>query len=562
VRRFLAVLLHLILWLFTITAVSALPSVAQRTVTQEAGSGRKIVLHYNAADKVVETDTLGPNGELLEKNLLEYRPNAYVPQSVNTSYWPNGKPHKVSQNSYDDNSNFLGELVQVYDETGKQIGGHRLTHDPQSNVFSCADWSTDSQSFKPRECPAGEESEGAPETAKKFTEQEVTQQLERAREAIRSRPTTSSASASAAASNIREVGLVLPSHVRPGERVSGSVVENPADYENMSQLIVTRFALPFTASGNASTLAGWSVEISGESPQPADRAISLTIPPGQLELAVMFRTAENGAAPVSHAIPMPRASRDKNKGAEGWLAPAICVKGQTCMVHGAFTGNSNKTFAAFADQPAKIVAETTTAAYIAIPAATDPGPRPLVIGEGAKAIAFPTVVSALHVEPDTRTLKPNEQLLMTITLDGAEEVPDAEWLPGNFPPSNLDDARKLMPGYRVPRAGKDDHEAEERREKAKKQGGTATPETDEGQGGEVLLVTKVLSSDGLNFRGAKNGAYVFRLQRNAFKMGEFKYKFVVDGAQGGSFTIQPYLIPMLAPIKGQEFAINPTAIGQ
>ena len=70
----------------------------------------------------------------------------------------------------------------------------------------------------------------------------------------KSRPPASSTSTPAAASNVREVGLILPSHVRPGERVSGSVVENPADYENMSQLIVTRFALPFAASGNASTL--------------------------------------------------------------------------------------------------------------------------------------------------------------------------------------------------------------------------------------------------------------------------------------------------------------------
>jgi hypothetical protein len=258
---------------------------------------------------------------------------------------------------------------------------------------------------------------------------------------------------------------------------------------------------------------------------------------------------------------MPRASRDKNKAVEGWLAPAICVKEQICMVHGQFTGNSNRTFAAFADQPAKIVAETTTAAYIAIPASIDAGPRPLVIAEAGKAIAFPTVVSVLHVEPDTRTLKPNEQLLMTMTLNGAEEVPDAEWLPGNFPPSNLEDARKLVPSYRVPRAGKEDHEAEEKREKAKKQGGAA-PESDEGQGGEILIVTKVSSSAGINFRGSKNGAYVFRLQRSAFKMGEFKYKFVVDGAKGGSFTVQPNLIPMLAPIKGQEFAINAAAIGR
>src|SRR4051794_34628560 len=91
-----------------------LPAVAQRTVTKDAGGGRKIVLHYNAADQITETDTLGPNGEVLQKNTLEYKPNFYVPQSFDTSHWPNGKPHRVTQNSYDDNSNFASEYIQVF----------------------------------------------------------------------------------------------------------------------------------------------------------------------------------------------------------------------------------------------------------------------------------------------------------------------------------------------------------------------------------------------------------------------------------------------------------------
>jgi hypothetical protein len=45
-------------------------------------------------------------------------------------------------------------------------------------------------------------------------------------------------------------------------------------------------------------------------------------------------------------------------------------------------------------------------------------------------------------------------------------------------------------------------------------------------------------------------------------MGEFKYKFVAESAKGGSFVVQPYLIPMLAPQPGQEFAINPNATAQ
>ena len=128
--------LHFIVCVFSVIAVWETPAVAQRTVTNDAGSGRKIVLHYNAADQITETDTLGPNGELLEKDTLQYRPNAYSANTLRTSYWPNGKPHKITENTYDDNSNYLTEYIQVFDESGKQIGGHKLTHDPMTNVFT------------------------------------------------------------------------------------------------------------------------------------------------------------------------------------------------------------------------------------------------------------------------------------------------------------------------------------------------------------------------------------------------------------------------------------------
>jgi hypothetical protein len=544
--------LRFIAFVSALLIVIIAPAAAQRTVTKDAGSGRKIVLHYNAADQITENDTLGPNGELLEKDVMEYRPNAYVPQTLDTSYWPNGKPHKISHHTYDDNSNFTGEFIQVYDESGKQISGHRLTHDPLGNTYRCEDWNTAAQNYVLRQCPAGEESQGAPETAKKFTQQEVEQQLTRARQAVQA---PAPAGTPAGTAQMKEVGVVLPSHIRVGERVSGSVVGNPADYENMPQVTVTRFSLPFAATGQGSTLAGWSVLLSGEPPQPADGPIELTIPPGQVELAMMFQQAgATEGKPIAHAIPIPPASRDKSKGPTMWEAPAMCVKGRVCMVHGVFTGNSTKTFAAFSEHPAKIVAETTTAVYLAVPAATDGGSRPLVVAEGEKAVAFPMVISVVGIQPDRRTLNAGEQLVIDVSIDGAEELPDSEWRPGNFPPSNLDEARKLVPGYQLPRAKKEDHEAEERREKAAKNGVKKNePEAEEDLGGEILLVVKATSADGLNFRGSNNGTYVFRLHHGGFSMGGFKYKFVVDAPKGGTFAVQETMIPMLAPMPGQEF---------
>ena len=547
--------------------LAAASALAQRTETQNAGGGNKLELHYNAANQVTETRTIGPDGKVLEKDTLEYPPGALVPQSVSTSYWPNGQTHKITRNTYDNNSNFTGEFVEIFDDTGKQTGGHRLTHDPQTNVYTCATWNDAAGAFRSVDCPAGEESGGAGETVKTFTADEVQQQLARAREP-QSPPRRPGMPAPASpGANVKEVGLVLPAHVRPGERVSGSVIDNPADYEGSPEVMVTRFALPLAASGNAATLAGWQVEISGEPPQAADGPIVVTVPAGQSALAVLFRAADNSAAPVPKSVKLASAASDKGKAPTSYLAPPLCIKGQLCMVRGPFNGDSRKTFAAFETRPAKIVAETPDSAYFAVPDATEPGQRPLAIAEGAKAIAFPMAVAEFSLHPDRRNLPKGETLLMYATVEGAGDVPDPEWRPGNFPPSNLEQARKVLPGFQPGGSenARDKREAEERREKEKraamKSGENdkhAAGDSEESEGGEILLVVKNLTPDVANFRDSKNGTYVFHLNAAAFAMGDFSYKFLVEAKQTGNFGVQGWLVPFLAPVKGQEFPMSAT----
>lgn len=577
----------LIVALLTLLTAAA-PMSAQRVVTQDAGGGRKIELHYNAANQVTETRTIGADGKLLEKDTLEYPQGALVPQSVATAYWPNGQAQKITRNTYDDNSNFTGEFIQVFDESGKQTGGHRLTHDPQTNIYHCEQWDVATQNYKVVECPAGEESSGPPETVKKFTAEEVHQQLMKARQSSqRARPAPAAAKPSAGP-NVKEVGLVLPAQMRAGERVSGSVVEDPGAYEDMPELVVTRFAIPFPASGAAANLSGWRVEIPGEQPQAADGPITLSAPRGAT-LSVLFRQADGVGAPLAKTMTLPATGRNrgsKGKGSASFMAPAVCLKGQLCTVSGPFSGDSSKTFAAFEARPAKVLAETPETAYLAIPDATEPGSRPLAIAEGDKAIAFPMVVAAFTIRPPRRDLPKGEVLLMYPTVEGAGEIPEALWRPGNYPASNLERARKLVPGFQPPAAGKQDHEAEERREREEKRKAagkrgenekmSAPPnadkasgknqdasqhenasdaENEENEGGEILLVVKNLTPEVANFRDSKDGMYVFHLHAPSFKMGDFIYKFVVEAKQTGNFGVQGYVIPFLAPVEGQIFPI-------
>src|SRR5271157_5978099 len=86
-----------------------------------------------------------------------------------TTYWPSGKVRRIARNTYDESSNFTGEFIQVFDESGKQVAGHKLTHDPWTGIYRCNEWNVAAQNYKPIQCPAGEESEGGAEAVKKFT---------------------------------------------------------------------------------------------------------------------------------------------------------------------------------------------------------------------------------------------------------------------------------------------------------------------------------------------------------------------------------------------------------
>jgi hypothetical protein len=350
-------------------------------------------------------------------------------------------------------------------------------------------------------------------------------------------------------------------------------VEDPSAYEEMPDVTVTRFAIPFASSGAGANLAGWRVELGGEKPQAADGPITLSVPHGATVNA-LFRQADGGDTPISKTVKLALSDSKKGKVANSFQASPVCLKTQLCVVEGPFTGDSSKTFAAFEQRPAKIIAETSNTAFIAIPDATEPGSRPLVIAEGNKAIAFPMVVAAFLIRPPRRDLPKGENLLMYPTVAGPEEIPETEWRPGNFPPSNLAAARKLVPDFKLMdnKSNHEKKEAEERRERQEKRAAagkrgenekqspaaasSGDKEDDADEGGEILLIVKNTTPEIANFRDSTDGMYVFHLQKPSFKMGDFLYKFVVEAKQTGNFGLQAYVIPFLAPVQGQEFALK------
>ena len=540
-------------------------TVAQHTVVQNNGVNGKIEMDYNAADKVTETRTIGADGKLQQKSDYEYLPGYYSAQKTDTTYFPDGKVSKIVRTTYDESSNFTGEFIQVFDESGKQIAGHRLTHDPWTGVYRCNEWNVAAQDYKAVQCPAGEEAAGGVEQVKHFTYDEVMQHLESARKTARQEQKTermqpmTPVQPPITTAN-KDVGVVMPAQARPGERVSGRVVQNPEQYEGAPGLTVTRVAVPFESVGEASRLWGWYFEAPGESQQRADGPITLVVPRGGSGLNITFRQAGNPAHSVSRMLNFPQGSAKKPQQPKSFKAAALCLKGQLCTVQGPFSGDSSKTFAAFETRPATIMAETSDMAYVSIPEPTEGGARPLFIAEGTKVIALPVVVGDFFLKNNGRELQAGQTLIVFPTLDGPGEIPDPEWHSGNFPATNLEQARQFVPGFQLPKDKRENREAEE---KARGKGEPKEKrEADEKKGGEILIVVKNTAPEQFSLRSSKNEMLVFRLNDDSFSRGEFKYDLVVEAKKAGKVEVKGYVIPFLAPIAGQEFTLKTDAAGK
>jgi hypothetical protein len=526
---------------------------AQHTVVEKNGVSGRIETDYNAANKATQMRTIGADGKLQQKVDYEYLPGFYIAQQTNTTYWPNGQVRRMARNTYDESANFTGEFIQVFDESGKQIGGHKLTHDPWTGVYRCSEWNVAAQDYRGIDCPSGEEERGGAEQLKTFTYEEVMKNLEAARETARReqkigrvQPKTPVHPPIPMAPH--EVGLILPSELRPGDRVSGTVVENPDQYSEMPEVTVTRVTVPFESVGEASRLAGWLFETAGEEQRRADGPITLVVPRHGSELDITFRQGGNPAHSVTQTLNFPQLSEKKSLRLNSFQAPALCMKGELCVVSGPFSGDGSKTFAAFEDRPAKIVAETSDAAYLGIPELTEPGSRPLLIAEGMKVVALPAAVGKFVIKNNGRELQAGETLITFPTLDGPGDIPDAAWQIGNFPATNLQRARQLIPGFQLAGEKREACEEEDSKEKCEIE--------EKKKEGEILVVLKNVSAEQISLRSSKNGMLVFRLSDEAFRRGEFKYDLIVEAKKAGKVEVKGYVIPFLAPIAGQEFSVD------
>jgi YD repeat-containing protein len=532
--------------------------VAQKTVVQDAGPGVKQEFDYDAAGRIVEIRTVGTDGKLQGKVNNSYNAKSEVELQTSTSYWPDGKSiQKVGSERFDQNFNFTSEIIEDFDQSGTHVSGHQLFHDPVTGIYRCFDWKSTPQKYQAIDCPQSEESHSGPKHAPKITREEVLQYLAAARQAGQAeqksrlmKPKEPVQGAVTTTTN-REVGIVFPALLRPGTRVSGSIVDEPDRFAGNPELLVTRASLPMPSTGNASQLSGWTFEFKGYEPQPADAPISLVVPTGAVEQAFTLRQAGDPTITVSGKVLITATAGKSASVPKAFESAALCFKRDSCVVTGPLSGDSRKTFAAFDGVPARIIAETDSMAIIDTPFFMHLGPAALIVDEGTQVQAMPMVVADLALTLNHKALKPPEYVITILRVDGAQELSDDQWRYGVFPSGNVEKARALVPGFNPAKAVEQDRE---RREKQEKQDGLAAKDDKKDESaGMVLVVVKNNTPGIVSPRGANEQTFVFRLTPESFAMGEFKYDIVLDPLQAGTFALKAVAIPFLAPVKAQVF---------
>ena len=543
-------------------------------------------LFYDASGKVVETRTMGPDGTLESRDTTEQKPGRTpgftAPEQTHIGYFPGGKQvERFTHVRFDENENFISEVAEVYDQAGKHTGGHKIAHDPQTGIYRCWDWNGISQAYKSIQCPSGEESGEHPQNLRQITRAQAVQFITKARQKAAAERKSQSVAlgrptpASSASVDLK-IGIVLPAHLALGERVSGSVVQDLEPYRDIPGLTLIPVTVVSDSAATAvNPLRRWEVVVTGSKPQPADSPFSFIVPRQKSEITVTLRQPSDPAHAVSRTVPVAQASAER-AASQKFEAPVVLVKESVNQVRGRFSGDSGKTFAAVDDVPVAVVAETPSTAFVQLPDDLSDGQHSLIFSDGPILVAIPVVVAEVRFQSVRFEATAGQPKLVIARLYGIEQLPEKGWRPGVFPPSSLERAGKLVPGFNPQEAGdrseasargedegqenkstgkadleeKDSAPAQAREEKERE----SEREAEEANSGIVLLVISNSTPDVVSFRGSTNQRYVFTLKPDAFSQGEFTYKFLADATRSGPFEMKTTIIPFLGPSSATPFA--------
>lgn len=133
-----------------------------------------------------------------------------------------------------------------------------------------------------------------------------------------------------------------------------------------------------------------------------------------------------------------------------------------------------------------------------------------------------------------------------------------------FPKTNLEWARRFVPGFEVPHeshAQREEREMMEKLEQQQKGEKGPAKEKEENLGYIVFFLKNETPNIG-TWRDSQGQAFALPLNPESFSQGDYRYKFVIDATNTGTSKIDAALIPFVAPVQGQRFTVQANSVSR
>ncbi len=325
------------------------------------------------------------------------------------------------------------------------------------------------------------------------------------------------------------VGVVLPSDTRPGDTVSGRVVTNPKDYEDIPGLHVVEMQVPAEAGAHGEVqLEGMVIGVGDEGLQEADRLFTVHLRETETKLAISLldqgsrASVANGDFPLIH-MPSESAPLSERR-PEAFHTPPVCQPGSVQVIHGPFGGDANATSVQVGVKSAPVLAESPRAAYFTAPSDLPPGPAQLTLKDGPVTAQFPLTAIKLTMTSPKTTLHRGERSSITVRVEGLQGLPSSSWQAGS-PQNDLVDPkflRTVAPDFHPPV---------------------------QGEPGEVLLRVENASPQTVTL--SPSPVILRTLHRHDFADGSYRLGCSVRSLQSGQFVINALVVPFFGDVPGQ-----------
>jgi hypothetical protein len=314
------------------------------------------------------------------------------------------------------------------------------------------------------------------------------------------------------------VGVVLPRHVNPGERISGSLVSHPNDYKSIPGLIVAPVEMELPIDKNGKPELDNAFVDTGNGRSRGDRRFIATVPADGSPLELTC-----GSGEVTRKARFDFEPQTEKPTMASYTMQPIAPSSGVSMIHGFFDGDSDRTDVRVNETRAKVVAESNDAAFYLIPSSSVNGRNRVTLTQNGKTYSWDMYQPDVEIGATKTILEQDESTNFKVTVN-LEGLPAKDWRPGD--PSDLYDTTRAL---------------------------ASAPELGGNSRGLMVVTVKNKSIDTVSM--APSDRFSVPVTDDDRVNGSKEIDGTVTAKRAGGFEIDASLVSMLADVPGREISV-------